>query len=69
MREAEGWGTGVFLSALRRVQVWLKQRENRLLGRPEPPPTVRAASRVHFALQGPPLNPHPSSLAFVLPCP
>lgn len=30
VREAEGWGTGVFLDALRRMQVWLKQRENRL---------------------------------------
>lgn len=35
--------------------------------RPEPPPAVRAASWVHFALEGPPLNPHPSSLAFVPP--
>lgn len=25
LREAEGWGTGVFLDALRRMQVWLKQ--------------------------------------------
>lgn len=69
LREAAGWGTGVFLDALRGAQVWLKLREKRLrvAGETGAPTPVRAASWLHFALEGAPLNPHPSSLTLVPP--